>query len=82
LREVLRGGSALVCPFTPSRNAMKVILQNKKTGEYFKGPSVWTNSKSEAFVFRDSAAAREFYMKHYIPDVEIVDHAPDKTKAP
>ena len=51
---------------------MKVVLQNKKTGLFFKSPAVWTDRKQEAFVFRDSAAARDFYLKHYIPDVEIV----------
>jgi hypothetical protein len=51
---------------------MKVVLQNKKTGLFFKSPAVWTDRKSEAFVFQDSAAARDFYLKHYIPDVEIV----------
>ena len=53
---------------------MKVVLQNKKTGQFFKSPAVWTNRKSEAFVFRDSAAARDFYLKHYIPDVEIIQY--------
>ena len=51
---------------------MKVVLLNKKTGQFFRGPAVWTDRKSEAFVFKDSASAREFYLKHYIPDVEIV----------
>ncbi len=51
---------------------MKVVLRNKKNGHFFKGPAVWTEDRREAFIFRDSAAAREFYLKHYIPDVQIV----------
>jgi hypothetical protein len=51
---------------------MKVVLLNKRTRQFFKGPALWTDRKSEAFVFRDSAAARDFYLKHYLPDVEIV----------
>jgi len=59
---------------------MKVVLQNKKTGQYFKGPAVWTDRKNEAFVFRDSAAARDFHAQHFLPDVEIVSGNPSEAK--
>lgn len=51
---------------------MKVVLKNRKSGEYFKSPAIWTEHIHEAFAFPDSATAMNFYMQHYMPDVEVV----------
>jgi hypothetical protein len=56
---------------------MKVVLKNRKTSEYFKSPGVWTEKLDDAFTFPDSAAAMNFYMRHYLPDVDVVTLSSD-----
>jgi hypothetical protein len=56
---------------------MKVVLKNRKTSEYFKSPGVWTEKAADAFAFPDSATAMNFYMRHYLPDVDVVSLSGD-----
>ena len=47
---------------------MKAILQNVRTGRYFKSPGLWTEDLKEAFRFSDRKTAYEFYLQHYLGD--------------
>ena len=51
---------------------MKVLLQQKKTGEYFKEDGVWTRDPVEAMDFLSSTKAIEYCVMKKIDSVHLV----------
>ena len=52
--------------------AMKILLQQKKTGLYFKDAGMCTHQSTEAKDFICSTKAIEFCVEHKIYDAQIV----------
>ncbi len=51
---------------------MRILLQQKDTGLYFKDIDSWIRSSAEAMDFVSSTAAIEFCMVNKIPRVQLV----------
>ena len=51
---------------------MKVLLQQKETGEYFRDVGVWTRNPAEAMDFLSSMKAIDFSVANKIANVQIV----------
>jgi hypothetical protein len=53
-------------------NAMRILLQQKNTGLYFKESGVWTQSAAEAVDFLSSTKAMAYCATHRISGVQLV----------
>ena len=51
---------------------MRILLQQKETGLYFKDVGSWTINTSEAMDFLNSTAAIDFCVTNNISDVHLV----------
>ena len=51
---------------------MRILLQQKETGLYFKDIDAWTRDGSEAMDFLSSAAAIEFCATNRLGGVQVV----------
>lgn len=51
---------------------MKILLQQKETGLYFKDLNAWARYQSEAMDFVSSTAAMDFCKKNNIAGVQMV----------
>ena len=51
---------------------MRIVLQSKETGLYFRGISDWTRNSSEALDFLSSTAAIDFCVANKISGVHLV----------
>jgi hypothetical protein len=51
---------------------MKIVLQRKDTGDYFKDVGDWTRNAAEAMDFLSSTQAIEFCAMNQISDVQLV----------
>lgn len=51
---------------------MRILLQQKETGLYFKDIDSWTLESSEAMDFLSSTAAIDFCVSNKLPGVHIV----------
>ncbi len=51
---------------------MRILLQQKETGLYFKGPDVWTRSPAEAADFISSTKAMDFCAANKVAGVQLV----------
>jgi hypothetical protein len=51
---------------------MRILLQQKETGLYFKDVGSWTCDTGEAMDFVSSTAAIEFCLLNRLPDVQLV----------
>lgn len=51
---------------------MKILLQQKQTGEYFKEDGVWTRDPAEAKDFLSSTKAIEFCVMNKVSGVHLV----------
>ena len=51
---------------------MRILLQQKETGLYFKDVGSWTRDTGEAMDFVSSTAAIEFCMLNKLPGVQLV----------
>jgi hypothetical protein len=51
---------------------MKILLQDMRTGLYFRSLDAWTNSIVDAHDFKFSEKAIAYAVEHHIPDVQIV----------
>ncbi|HVV01152.1 MAG TPA: hypothetical protein VHH88_07290 [Verrucomicrobiae bacterium] len=51
---------------------MRILLQQKDTGLYFKAIGAWTRDSSEAMDFLSSTAAIDFCVANRIKDVQMV----------
>ncbi len=51
---------------------MRILLQQKETGLYFKDVGSWTHNTSEAIDFLNSTAAIDFCVTNNISDVHLV----------
>jgi hypothetical protein len=51
---------------------MRILLQQKETGLYFKDVSLWVHQSSEAMDFISSTAAIEFCVANKLPAVQVV----------
>lgn len=51
---------------------MRILLQQKKTGLYFKDVSIWTPDATAAMDFLSSTRAIEFCAVHNLSDVQLV----------
>ena len=51
---------------------MRILLQQKETGFYFKDVGSWVRSTSEAMDFVSSTSAIEFCLTNKLPDMQMV----------
>lgn len=51
---------------------MRILLQQKETGHYFKDIESWTANPAEAMDFLSSTAAIDFCVLNRISDVQLV----------
>ncbi len=51
---------------------MRILLQQKETGLYFKDIELWVPQSSEAMDFVSSTAAIEFCVANRLPSVQVV----------
>jgi hypothetical protein len=51
---------------------MRILLQQKETGLYFKDIAEWTRDPAEAMDFTSSTAAIDFCVTNKISDVHLV----------
>ncbi len=51
---------------------MRILLQQKETGLYFKDVGSWTRDTRDAMDFVSSTAAIEFCMVNRLPGVQLV----------
>jgi hypothetical protein len=51
---------------------MRILLQHKETGLYFKDIDLWVRQSSEAMDFVSSTAAIEFCVANKLPSAQIV----------
>ena len=51
---------------------MRILLQQKETGLYFKDAGVWSRACSDAMDFLSSTAAIDFCVANKILDVQLV----------
>lgn len=51
---------------------MRILIQKKQSGSYFKDIGQWTDETSEAMDFMSSTAAIDFCVMNKISDVHIV----------
>lgn len=54
------------------RNRMRILLQHKQTGLYFKDIDSWVRSGSAAMDFVSSSAAIEFCVTNKLNEVQLV----------
>ena len=52
--------------------AMRILLQHKKTGHYFKDVGMWTQQAAEAMDFVSSTKAIDFCVLNKITDAQLV----------
>ena len=55
-----------------STQAMRIVLQQKQTGLYFKDVGAWVPSSTEAMDFVSSTAAIDFCTNNRLTDVQLV----------
>jgi len=53
-------------------NAMRILLQEKETGLYFKDTGSWTSEATEAMDFLSSTKAIDFCVANKIAGVQLV----------
>jgi len=53
-------------------NRMRILLQHKETGLYFKDIDSWVRTGAEAMDFVSSTAAIDFCVSNKISDVQLV----------
>ena len=51
---------------------MRILLQQKETGLYLKGPDAWVRGSLDATDFVSSAAAIEYCAREKLADVQLV----------
>ena len=51
---------------------MRILLQQKETGLYFKDVGVWTPESAEGMDFVSSTAALDFCATNHLSDVQLV----------
>ena len=51
---------------------MRILIQQKQTGLYFKDNANWTEQRSEATEFVSSTAAIDFCLQNKLADVQMV----------
>jgi hypothetical protein len=51
---------------------MRILLQQKETGLYFKDIDLWVHQSSEAMDFVSSTTAIEFCVANKLPSVQVV----------
>jgi len=51
---------------------MRILLQQKETGLYFKDIASWTRNGSEGMDFLSSTAAIDFCTRNKVKDVQLV----------
>ena len=51
---------------------MRILLQQKDSGLYFKGPNVWVRNSLEAADFVNSTAAIDFCVQERLAGVQLV----------
>ena len=51
---------------------MRILLQQKDTGLYFKDIDAWTRQRAEAMDFVSSTAAIDFCVANKLTDVQLV----------
>jgi hypothetical protein len=51
---------------------MRILLQHKRTGLYFKDIQSWARNSSEAMDFISSTAAIEFCVSNKLDDLQLV----------
>ena len=51
---------------------MRILIQQKQTGLYFKDIANWTEQRSEAMEFVSSTAAIDFCLQNKLADVQMV----------
>jgi hypothetical protein len=52
--------------------AMRILIRNILSGQYYEGSGKWTNAPQVAHDFGLSTSAMEYVFKHHLNDVEIV----------
>lgn len=52
--------------------AMRILLQHKKSGQYFKDVGTWTQQAAEAMDFVSSTKAIDFCVLNKITDAQLV----------
>jgi hypothetical protein len=52
--------------------AMRILLQQKKTGLYFQDAGLWTQQAAEAMDFVSSTKAIDFCVLNKLQDVQLV----------
>jgi hypothetical protein len=55
-----------------STQAMRIVLQQKQTGLYFKDVGAWVHTSAEAMDFVSSTAAIDFCTNNRLADVQLV----------
>ena len=53
-------------------NRMRILLQHKETGLYFKDIDSWVRTSAEAMDFVSSTAAIDFCVANKLSDVQLV----------
>jgi hypothetical protein len=51
---------------------MRVLLRNRKTGEYFQGADKWTTNRHDAASFESSTQAIYLIIKREMRDMEVL----------
>ena len=54
---------------------VKIVLRDKKTGRYFRGPAQWASNAYDALTFRNILEAEEFCREHNLADLQVIQQS-------
>ena len=54
---------------------VKIVLRDKESGRYYRGPSELVQNAYDALTFQNILEAEEFYRDHSLADVQIIQQS-------
>jgi len=57
---------------------MRILLQHRKTGLYYRAPGLWTKTPEEAYEFPSSGHLIHFQQSHNLEDVRMIFRFPSE----
>ena len=54
---------------------VKIVLRDKETGRYFRGPAQWVSNAYDALTFKNVLEAEEFCRLHELSHLQLIQQS-------
>lgn len=54
---------------------VKIVLRDKESGRYFRGPAQWVSNAYDALTFRNILEAEDFCRAHDLSDLQLIQQS-------